>query len=128
MSEMLRAPAETKYAEELDYLESIDDGPKPFAWRLSPRMVRLFVLGSERADGIDREIPQKWFGDRSFVERSIVTLASDRGLLLIGDPGTARAGSPSCCRRRSAGTRRWWCRAPRAPPRTTSSTRGTCPW
>ncbi|NUP49124.1 MAG: AAA domain-containing protein, partial [Catenulispora sp.] len=91
MSELLRAPAEVKYAEELDWLESIDDGPKPFSWRLSPKMVRLFVLGSERADGLDREVAQKWFGDRSFVERSIVTLASDRGLLLIGDPGTGKS-------------------------------------
>ncbi len=90
-TEMLRAPAETKYAEELDWLESIDDGPKPFSWRLSPKMVRLFVLGSERADGLDRVVSQKWFGDRSFVERSIVTLASDRGLLLIGDPGTGKS-------------------------------------
>ncbi|MDG4773718.1 MULTISPECIES: ATP-binding protein [Micromonosporaceae] len=90
-AEMLRAPAEIKYAEELDWLESIDDSPKPYSWRLSPKMVRLFILGSERADGLDREIPQKWFGDRSFVERSIVTLASDRGLLLIGDPGTGKS-------------------------------------
>ncbi|MEV6108287.1 AAA family ATPase [Streptomyces sp. NPDC051940] len=89
--ELLRAPAEVKYAEELDWLESVDDGPKPFSWRLSPKMVRTFVLGSERADGLEREIPQKWFGDRSFVERSIVTLASDRGLLLIGDPGTGKS-------------------------------------
>ncbi|WP_062213473.1 AAA family ATPase [Streptomyces sp. NBRC 109706] len=88
---MLRAPAEAKYAEELDWLESVDDGPKPFSWRLSPRMVRLFVLGSERADGLEREISQKWFGDRAFVERAIVTLASDRGLLLIGDPGTGKS-------------------------------------
>ncbi|GAA0480893.1 ATPase AAA [Paractinoplanes deccanensis] len=91
MSEMLRPPAEIKYADELDWLESIDDGPKPFSWRLSPKMVRLFILGSERADGLDREIGQKWYGDRSFVERSIVTLASDRGLLLIGDPGTGKS-------------------------------------
>ncbi|MBB5778763.1 AAA family ATPase [Nonomuraea jabiensis] len=89
--DMLRAPAEVKYAEELDWLESIDDSPKPFSWRLSPRMIRLFILGSERSDGLDREISQKWFGDRSFVERSIVTLASDRGLLLIGDPGTGKS-------------------------------------
>ncbi|MFJ4616820.1 AAA family ATPase [Streptomyces sp. NPDC088812] len=91
MSDLLRAPAETKYAEELDWLESIDDHPKPFSWRLSPKMVRLFVLGSERADGVDRDIAQKWFGDAAFVERSIVTLASDRGLLLIGDPGTGKS-------------------------------------
>ncbi|MYS85004.1 ATP-binding protein [Embleya scabrispora] len=91
MSDLLRAPAELKYAEELDWLESVDDGPKPFTWRLSPKMVRLFVLGSERSDGLDREIAQKWFGDRSIVERAIVTLASDRGLLLIGDPGTGKS-------------------------------------
>jgi MoxR-like ATPase len=91
MSDLLRAPAEIKYAEELDWLESVDEGPRPFSWRLSPKMVRLFILGSERADGLDREIAPKWFGDRSFVERSIVTLASDRGLLLIGDPGTGKS-------------------------------------
>ncbi|MDH6142414.1 MULTISPECIES: ATP-binding protein [Kitasatospora] len=91
MSDLLRAPAETKYAEELAWLESIDTGPKPFSWRLSPKMIRLFILGSERADGLDRQIDQKWFGDRSLVERAIVTLASDRGLLLIGDPGTGKS-------------------------------------
>jgi MoxR-like ATPase len=91
MSDLLRAPAEIKYAEELDWLESVDDHPKPFSWRLSPKMIRLFILGSERSDGLDREVSQKWFGDRSFVERSIVTLASDRGLLLIGDPGTGKS-------------------------------------
>ncbi|AWK09171.1 ATPase [Streptomyces spongiicola] len=91
MSDMLRAPAEIKYAEELDWLESVDDNPKPFSWRLSPKMVRLFILGAERSDGLDRPIPQKWFGDRSLVERAIVTLASDRGLLLIGDPGTGKS-------------------------------------
>ncbi|GLY27408.1 AAA family ATPase [Kineosporia sp. NBRC 101731] len=91
MSDILRAPAEVKYAEELDWLESVDTGSKPFSWRLSPKMVRTFVLGSEPADGLDREITQKWFGDRSIVERAIVTLASDRGLLLIGDPGTGKS-------------------------------------
>ena len=60
-------------------LESVDDGPKPFTWRLSPRMIRMFVLGSERADGIDREIPQKWFGDRSFVE---LTRSRYRGVIV----------------------------------------------
>ena len=96
MSDLLRAPAEIKYAEELDWLESIDDNPKPFSWRLSPKMIRLFILGTgsegrARSGGLDREVQQKWFGDRSFVERSIVTLASDRGLLLIGDPGTGKS-------------------------------------
>lgn len=89
--DLLRAPAEVKYAEELDWLESVDTGAKPFTWRLSPAMVRAFILGSDRSDGLDRQIAPKWFGDRSYVERSIVTLASDRGLLLIGDPGTGKS-------------------------------------
>lgn len=90
-TELLRAPAEVKYADELDYLESIDSGPKPFTWRLSPKMVRAFVVGSSKADGIDRPIATKFFGDPRTVERAIVTLASDRGLLLIGDPGTGKS-------------------------------------
>ncbi|BDD13003.1 MoxR-like ATPase (plasmid) [Fulvitalea axinellae] len=91
MAESLRLPAEEKYKEELDYLKSIDNAPKPFQWNLSANMVRIFILGSTPADNMEREIPQKWFGDKSLVERSIVTLASDRGLLLIGDPGTGKS-------------------------------------
>lgn len=92
MSEVaLREPAEVKYAEELAYLRSIDKDPKPFNWLLSANMVRIFVLGSTPNDKLKKDIPQKWFGERSIVERSIVTLASDRGLLLIGDPGTGKS-------------------------------------
>src|SRR5216684_4748074 len=89
--EVLRQPAETKYADELAYLASIDNAPRPFTWKLSPRMVRTFVLGSRPGDKLDRVIMQKFYGDISVVERSIVTLASDRGLLLIGDPGTGKS-------------------------------------
>ncbi|BAY23013.1 hypothetical protein NIES2100_27770 [Calothrix sp. NIES-2100] len=88
---MLRQPAEMKYAEELEYLASIDKGTKPFSWRLSPQMVRTFVLGSTPSQKLDRQIEQKWYGDSAIAERAIVTLASDRGLLLIGDPGTGKS-------------------------------------
>src|SRR5207249_2843783 len=37
------------------------------------------------------EITRKFFGDTAIVERAIVTLASDRALLLIGDPGTGKS-------------------------------------
>ncbi len=88
---ILREPAEVKYADELSFLESIDDSPRPFTWRLSPRMIRIFVLGSTAADKLDRPVATKFFGDPNTVERAIVTLASDRGLLLIGDPGTGKS-------------------------------------
>lgn len=88
---VLRQPAEVKYAEELAYLASIDQAPRPFQWTLSPRMIRIFILGSRPNDGIERPIPQKFYGDSTLVERAIVTLASDRGLLLIGDPGTGKS-------------------------------------
>lgn len=87
----LRMPAEEKYAEELRYLAEVDKDPRPFAWKLSPRMIRTFVLGAGPGDKFDRPIAQKFFGDAALVERAIVTLASDRGLLLIGDPGTGKS-------------------------------------
>jgi MoxR-like ATPase len=89
--EVLRQPAERKYADELAYLASVDHAPRPFTWKLSPRMVRTFVLGSRPGDKLDRAITQKFYGDPTVVERAIVTLASDRGLLLIGDPGTGKS-------------------------------------
>ena len=73
------------------WLESIDTGPRPSSWRLSPRMVRLFILGSSPSDKLERPIQPKFFGDPGTVERAIVTLATDRGLLLIGDPGTGKS-------------------------------------
>ncbi|HYF61213.1 MAG TPA: AAA family ATPase [Herpetosiphonaceae bacterium] len=88
---MLRQPAEVKYADELRYLAERDTGSRPIRWRLSPQMVRTFVLGSTPGQKLDRVIDQKWYGDPAIAERAIVTLASDRGLLLIGDPGTGKS-------------------------------------
>ena len=90
-AEALRPTAEVKYADELAYLAEIDRYPRPFNWKLSPRMVRVFILGAQPSDKLDRPITQKFFGDPSLVERAVVTLASDRGLLLIGDPGTGKS-------------------------------------
>ena len=36
-------------------------------------------------------IPRKFYGDDALVERAIITLAGNRGLLLVGEPGTAKS-------------------------------------
>ncbi|MFD7895679.1 AAA family ATPase [Streptomyces sp. NPDC059743] len=87
---------EDRYATELAFLESYDNGPRPPSWRLTPRAVVLFVCGTDgeplRApDGGQLVISRKFVGDRALVERCVVTLAGERGLLLVGEPGTAKS-------------------------------------
>lgn len=89
--EQLRPPAEIQYADELEYLQEHDHGSRPPSWELSPETVRTFVLGPGPDEEYDRQIEQKWYGDPSYVERSIVTLASNRSLLLVGEPGTGKS-------------------------------------
>ena len=92
---MLKAPAEVRYAAELAALKKNDIGPRPPGWALSPRAVRTFVVGSAgeafEAPGGEVVITRKLYGDDPLVERSIVTLMSQRGLLLVGEPGTAKS-------------------------------------
>ena len=83
---VLRAPAEQVYAGELAALAAGDSHSRPEGWRLSPRAVRTFVLGDEKT-GIRR----KYYGDDALIDRCIVTLMSNRGLLLVGEPGTAKS-------------------------------------
>lgn len=80
-----RAPAEQVHAEELGRLAAADRGARPPGWNLSPRAVRTFVVG-DQALGVGR----KFYGDDALVDRCIVTLMSQRGLLLVGEPGTAK--------------------------------------
>ncbi|RYE80998.1 MAG: AAA family ATPase [Myxococcales bacterium] len=55
----------------------------------------MFILGSQDRElsyaGGSTTITKKFFGDDILVQRAIVTLASDRGLLLVGEPGTAKS-------------------------------------
>ena len=94
-----KPPAETLYERELSALEANDDGPRPPGWNLSPKAVRTFILGSggkalKHAWGgktVSTVIEQKYYGDDPLIERCIVTLAGNRGLLLVGEPGTAKS-------------------------------------
>ncbi len=82
-----RPAAEQLYAEELDQLRKADvKNPRPPGWRLSPRAVLDFVLGNEKLC-----LQPKFVGNRSFIECCIVALATNRGLMLIGVPGTAKS-------------------------------------
>ncbi len=88
-------PPEEVYAEELAFLTAFDPGPRPPSWRLTPKAVVTFILGSKgealRHQGAAMVISEKFVGDRAIVERCVVTLAGERGLLLVGEPGTAKS-------------------------------------
>jgi MoxR-like ATPase len=95
---MVRAPAEVVYAEELNALASADTNTKPPGWRLSPRAVRQFIVGGDSPIthnwlGVKTKttVTQKFYGDDALVERCIVTVLGNRGLLLVGEPGTAKS-------------------------------------
>ncbi|MFF5494112.1 AAA family ATPase [Streptomyces aquilus] len=94
-------PAEERFATELAFLAAHDDGPRPPGWLLTPRAVITFVCGSggealklaEAHPGLPDElvVAPKFVGERALVERCVVTLAGERGLLLVGEPGTAKS-------------------------------------
>ena len=91
---VLRPQAEQRYQEELEALRIWDQGNrKPQNWQLSPKAVRLFILGSRtpvRCGGQTITIHKKYLGNDALVERCIITLAGNRGLMLVGEPGTAK--------------------------------------
>ncbi len=85
---VLRPHPEQQFAAELAALRATDDRPRPANWRLSPWAVSLYVLGGALPDGT--AISPKYLGNRRLVEIAIASLATDRALLLLGVPGTAK--------------------------------------
>jgi MoxR-like ATPase len=103
---IIRLPAEERHKLELEALQRADTFPRPEGWALSPKMVATFIMGTtgkrgsgnssipttfETQDGQKIQITPKYIGDRALVEVAIATLASDRALLLVGEPGTAKS-------------------------------------
>ncbi|MBB6096678.1 MoxR-like ATPase [Deinobacterium chartae] len=86
---VLRQHAETEYAHELAALARFDERPRPPGWRLSPQAVVTYLMGGTLEDGT--EITPKYIGERRLMEVAVVTLATDRALLLLGVPGTAKS-------------------------------------
>jgi MoxR-like ATPase len=106
---MLREPAEVRFAAELEALRAWDRAARPPGWQLSPRAVRTFILGTPgetrppaakgkaakgAAASTDAALPpiaRKFHGDEALIDRAVVTLMSNRALLLVGEPGTAKS-------------------------------------
>ena len=88
MTNLLRQHAEQQYAAELDELSQQDRRQRPPNWKLSPWAVRTYLLGGQLDNGF--VVTPKYIGQARVIEISIATLATDRALLLLGVPGTAK--------------------------------------
>ena len=86
--DILRAPAEVLYAEEIEHLKKEDKHHRPPGWNMSPRNVLTYICGGKVGG---KEITPKYIGYQRLVEIAISTLVTDRALLLIGEPGTAKS-------------------------------------
>ena len=88
MTTLLREHAEQQFAEELEALSKLDTRQRPPNWKLSPWAVTMYILGGKLDNGFT--ISPKYIGSRRTMEVAVATLATDRALLLIGVPGTAK--------------------------------------
>lgn len=84
----VRLPSELLYEAELAALSETDRDDKPAGWQLSPKSVLTFLIGGKAGDTV---ITPKYIGNKRLVEMAIATLLTDRALLLIGEPGTAKS-------------------------------------
>ena len=89
MTDILRQPAEQLYSNELEALRAGDKAPKPTGWTMSPQAAVTYLMGGKASDGT--EISAKYVGNRKLIETAVATLATDRALLLLGVPGTAKS-------------------------------------
>lgn len=87
--DQLRPHAEHEFAAELAAVAAADDRPRPPHWRMSPWAVVSYLMGTTLADGT--VIRPKYVGSRRLMEVAVATVATDRALLLLGVPGTAKS-------------------------------------
>jgi len=74
--------------EKLRELAQADTRERPPNWTLSPWAVVTYLMGGELPNGFS--ITPKYIGNQRLMEIAIATLATDRALLLLGVPGTAK--------------------------------------
>jgi MoxR-like ATPase len=89
MGVVLRQHAEQQFAEELEELAKEDTRQRPPSWKLSPWAVSTYLLGGKLKNGF--EVTPKYIGSRRLIEIAVATLTTDRALLLLGVPGTAKS-------------------------------------
>ena len=88
--DILRPHAEQEYADELAALASADDRPRPPGWKLSPWAVVRYLMGGPAGGSSDMVVSPKYVGSQRLIEIATATLATDRAVLLLGVPGTAK--------------------------------------
>ncbi|MES2569528.1 MAG: AAA family ATPase [Verrucomicrobiota bacterium] len=99
MQDNIQPPAEQRFARELNALAANDPGSRPDNWKLTPQAAVRFILGSDGAalshqwqgKKTKTVISRKYYGETALIERCIVTLLGQRGLMLVGEPGTAKS-------------------------------------
>ena len=85
---ILRLPAEKLFENELNALIKAEADPVPKGWKMSPKSVKTYICGGKAGNTV---ITPKYIGHERLVEIAIATLVTDRALLLIGEPGTAKS-------------------------------------
>lgn len=86
--DILRLSAEELYENEIKALVAEDKDDIPMGWQMSPKQVLKFIIGGKAGK---TEIVPKYVGHNRLVEVAVATLLTDRSLLLIGEPGTAKS-------------------------------------
>jgi MoxR-like ATPase len=87
-TDTVRQPVEVEYRQELDALTKADKKPKPPGWLMSPQSVVTYLMGGKVGS---TAISPKYIGNKRLIETAVATLATDRALLLLGVPGTAKS-------------------------------------
>lgn len=86
--ELQRLTAEQMFQDEIDALIKAEKNPIPTGWKMSPKSVLTYICGGKAGRKV---ITPKYIGKKRLVEIAISTLVTDRALLLIGEPGTAKS-------------------------------------
>lgn len=83
-----RQSAENLFQKEINALIRAEKNKVPTGWKMSPRSVYTYIVGGKAGR---TNITPKYIGANRLVEIAISTLVTDRSLLLIGEPGTAKS-------------------------------------